>query len=212
MTEGFVYILTNEAMPGYVKIGLTQTNDVATRMKQLDTTAVPLPFECYFAAKVPDCAKLEQTLHFVFGEKRARQKREFFQIEPDLARAIIELVAIDDVALSDQEQSINPAQREEINEVKARREVRTFTSMNVPVGAQLVFSKDPDVTCTVVGPRRVAFNGKEMSPSRAALTVVHSMGYDWVAVSGMEYWTYNGVRLCDLPETSTGVLTPDDEW
>ena len=79
MSEGFVYLLTNEAMPGYVKIGLTRGNDVAARMKQLDTTAVPLRFECHFAARVPDCAKLERTLHFVFGEKRARLSREFFK-------------------------------------------------------------------------------------------------------------------------------------
>ncbi len=56
MTEpaqpGIVYIFTNEAMPGYVKIGMTQADDVAARLKQLDTTAVPLPFECRYAARV----------------------------------------------------------------------------------------------------------------------------------------------------------------
>ena len=59
MSEGWVYLVTNEAMPGYVKIGLTQQDDVTTRLKQLDTTAVPLPFECHYAARVPDCAKVK---------------------------------------------------------------------------------------------------------------------------------------------------------
>lgn len=196
--EGWVYILTNEAMPGFVKIGLTQANDVASRMKQLDTTAVPLPFECFFAARVPDCAKLERTLHFVFGEKRPRRGREFFRIEPDLAKAIIELVAIEDVQLSDAEQSIDRQQRQEIEDVRKRREVRTFTSIGVPVGSELTFLKDPQVTCIVAGPRKVRYLDQDLSPSRAALMAVNAMGYDWSAVSGMDYWLYDGVRLSDI--------------
>ena len=65
-----VYVLTNEAMPGLVKIGLT-TDCVETRIGQLSThSGVPLPFECYFAAEVNDCAKLEKTLHQLFSESR----------------------------------------------------------------------------------------------------------------------------------------------
>src|ERR1700722_18050716 len=199
MAEGYVYILTNEAMPGYVKIGLTLANDVSVRIRQLDTTAVPLPFECYYAARVPDCSKLERTLHFVFGEKRIRRNREFFRIEPDLAKSIIQLVEIAQVPLTDTEQSIDPAQREEINEVRIRREVRTFPGMGIPIGSILNFSKNRDVTCAVSSSRKVMFRGEEMSPSRAALIAVREMGYDWTAVSGMDYWEYKGLRLSDLP-------------
>ena len=88
MSEGIVYILTNAAMPGFIKIGLTQQDDVSLRVKGLDNTSLPLPFECYFSARVPDCRKLERTLHFVFGEKRDRLNREFFTASPDLAKAI----------------------------------------------------------------------------------------------------------------------------
>jgi hypothetical protein len=127
VSDGIVYILTNEAMPGYVKIGLTRKNDVGERVRQLDNTSIPVPFECYYAASVPDCARLERTLHFVFGEKRARRSREFFTIDPDLAKAIIELVAEKPFNVSDVEQSIDQAERREINEMRRRREIRTFT-------------------------------------------------------------------------------------
>jgi hypothetical protein len=42
-----VYILTNEAMPGLVKIGRTSV-DLAGRIKALYQTGVPLPFELFF--------------------------------------------------------------------------------------------------------------------------------------------------------------------
>ena len=205
MSDGIVYILTNEAMPGYVKIGLTRKNDVGERVRQLDNTSIPVPFECYFAASVPDCARLERTLHFVFGEKRARRSREFFTIDPDLAKAIIELVAENQFNVSDNEQAIDQAERREINEMKRRREVRTFTSLNIPIGATLTFSKDAEITCTVAQARKVVFRGEEMSPSAAALKVIHEMGYDWPAVSGMDYWEYEGVKLCRI-----GIADEDD--
>ena len=209
MSSGIVYILTNAAMPGYVKIGLTQQNDVADRIRQLDNTSIPVPFESYFAASVPDCRKLERTLHFVFGERRARRNREFFTIDPDLAKAIIELVAIDELAFSDAEQSIDKAERKEIDALRKRREVRTFPSMNIPVGSTLTFIKDDTITCTVSGARKVRFRGQEMSPSAAALIVIHEMGYNWPAISGTGYWAYEGIKIADYGEKEEPDL--DDE-
>ncbi|MCD1644526.1 GIY-YIG nuclease family protein [Aurantimonas coralicida] len=211
MSAGVVYILTNEAMPGYVKIGLTRQNDVGERVRQLDNTSIPVPFECYFAAYVPNCAKLERTLHFVFGNKRARRSREFFTIDPDLAKAIIELVADSKVDISDVEQSIDKTERREIEQLRRRREVRTFTSLNVPIGATLTFAKDAEITCTVSQPRKVLFRGEEMSPSAAALLVVHDLGYDWSAVSGMDYWEYEGVKLSRLGAVPEADLEHDAE-
>ena len=49
MNEGIVYVLTNHAMPGMVKIGKTG-REVETRLRDLYTTGVPLPFECAYAA------------------------------------------------------------------------------------------------------------------------------------------------------------------
>lgn len=211
VSAGIVYILTNEAMPGYVKIGLTRQNDVGERVRQLDNTSIPVPFECYFAAYVPDCAKLERTLHFVFGERRARRNREFFTIDPDLAKAIIELVADSKVDVTDVEQSIDTAERQEIEQMRRRREVRTFSSLGIPIGATLTFAKDADVTCTVARDRKVMFRGEELSPSAAALRVVRELGYDWSAVSGMDYWEFEGVKLSQLGAAPAAELEDEAE-
>lgn len=206
MSEGFVYVLKNEAMPGYVKIGLTQQNDVQQRLKQLDNTSTPLPFECVYAARVPDCRKLERTLHFVFGEKRVRLNREFFQTEPDLVRAIIELVAIKDEAVCDDAQEITAEQRGAIEEVKrARAEALTLDRLGLKLGDTLTFTKDPSVVCTVAGPRKVLFRGQEITLSAAALIAVREMGYDWSTVRGADYWAFEGVKLSAMtPVVATG--------
>ena len=47
-----VYVLTNPAMPGMVKIGMTDRPDVQRRMSELYSTGVPLPFECVIAARL----------------------------------------------------------------------------------------------------------------------------------------------------------------
>lgn len=198
MPEGYVYILTNAAMPGYIKIGLTQQDDVATRVRQLDNTSLPLPFECYFAARVPDCSKLERTLHFVFGEKRARGNREFFTAQPDLAKAIIELVAIEDVSPTDAEQDISPEQRSAINEKKTRAERRNFSRLGLTPGTILAFTKDPTITCEVATDSKVKFEGMEMSISAAAMNVIRRMGYNWPSVPGFDYWEYGGVKLSNM--------------
>ena len=57
--EGRVYFLTNPAMPNMVKIGKT-TRDVELRLGELNSTGVPLPFECEYVAKVKDVDKTEK--------------------------------------------------------------------------------------------------------------------------------------------------------
>jgi hypothetical protein len=135
----------------------------------------------------------------VFGERRARLSREFFTTDPDLAKAIIELVAIKEEALTDSEQDISPDQRTEIEATKqVRQERMTLERLGLHPGATLTFAKDPQITCQVAGPKTVMFRGQEQSLSQAALTVIREMGYAWTAVSGPEYWTYNGVKLAAM--------------
>ena len=71
----YVYVLTNQAMPGHIKTGMT-TQPVEARMKDLDSSGVPLQFECYYAARVENMAKVEKALHEAFGDHRVRKSRE----------------------------------------------------------------------------------------------------------------------------------------
>ena len=78
-----VYVLTNPAMPGLIKIGKTMQQEIENRMKQLYGTGVPVPFDCAFACQVKDVTEVEKALHFAFGNTRINPNREFFKIEPE---------------------------------------------------------------------------------------------------------------------------------
>ena len=49
---GIVYVLSNRAMPGLVKIGMTTRPELDTRLKELYTTGVPVPFDVEYACEV----------------------------------------------------------------------------------------------------------------------------------------------------------------
>ena len=68
---GIVYCLTNPEMPDLVKIGMTA--DLEGRLRTLDNTSVPVPFECVMAVEVDDPGTAERLLHEVFDERRVRR-------------------------------------------------------------------------------------------------------------------------------------------
>lgn len=89
---GYVYILTNPSFrKDWVKIGKS-ARPVNTRCKELDNTAVPLPFEVYATLKTEEFGNAEKLIHKMidrFTKKRIRKNREFFNIEPDAALDIL---------------------------------------------------------------------------------------------------------------------------
>lgn len=89
-TPGFVYILTNPSMPGLIKIGKTRLNPI-DRAAQLHTTGVPAGFQVEYACRTPDPEAVEQAMHVAFGPTRLSHKREFFQITPEQAIAVLSL-------------------------------------------------------------------------------------------------------------------------
>lgn len=68
--KGYVYIISNKAMPGIFKIGFT-LKDPALRAKELDSTGVPYPFIVEYEILVDEPHALEQRVH-----KSLRAQRE----------------------------------------------------------------------------------------------------------------------------------------
>jgi len=87
---GFIYVLTNSAMPGLVKIGMTQ-NDPEERARQLSQgTGTPASFAVYAVFPVVDAIKAERQVHGAFDDMRTNKKREFFNITPEDAVKLME--------------------------------------------------------------------------------------------------------------------------
>ena len=197
----YVYILINEAMPGLVKIGRTTTS-VKQRMSELNQPAgIPLPFTCYYAARVEDCIKVEKKLHEAFGDHRVRDRREFFRLSPHRAQAALELAALEDV--TPREEIIDDYPEDAamglIRETK-RRVLPTFSQYQIPIGSLLQLTKNSEITAVVDGERTVLFNGESVALSAAALSALKSMGYDWKSAHGAAYWEFEGETIWDRGE------------
>ena len=140
--EGSVYVLTNPAMPNMVKIGKT-TRNVELRLADLYSTGVPLPFECEYAAKVKDVDKTEKAFHTAFSPNRVNPKREFFNIDPEQAIAVSELMAIEDVTPTVQKEAESVDVEANISSEKFKQKHRpnmNFIEMGMEIGEILTLS------------------------------------------------------------------------
>ena len=103
---GYVYILTNPSFrEDWVKIGKS-SRPVDVRSKELDNTAVPLPFEIFATMKTVKYNEAEKLVHRYierFTNLRIRNNREFFNVKPEEALEIFKDVAlvIDDAVIDE---------------------------------------------------------------------------------------------------------------
>jgi hypothetical protein len=195
---GIVYILTNIAMPGIVKIGMTEESDANARIGQLYTTGVPFPFELAFACKVDNPIAVERALHVAFAPHRKNSKREFFWIDPEQAIAILRLLNKPDVTQEVQSQSsgVDEASLQAVATAKQRRPNLNFREMGIPVGSSLESTEQAEITVLVAGDRKVKLGGDELSLSAATQQVLQ-LDY---AVRPASYWRFQGRLLSEIYE------------
>ena len=199
MSYGIVYLLTNPCMPGLVKIGMTKQVDLNKRMKELYTTGVPVPFECPFACKVnkTDCAKIEKALHTAFEPQRINKNREFFKINVEQARAILELFHHTDVTEEVTEEIQNDlTEDDKAASFKAHthRPPLNFFDMGMQKGDILQWRENPNITISVYSGRSVLYNGKEIAISALTRDLRNAKYY----VAPGSYWLFNGKLLSDI--------------
>jgi hypothetical protein len=209
MMAGMVYVLTNAAMPGMVKIGMTDANE-RVRMDQLYTTGVPVPFDCAVAKRVENAVGLERALHVAFGPNRVNPRREFFNVSVEQVRAIIDIFP--GVLLTDAEAVTEAALPEESASAerlkKSRKPNLNWREMGIPNGAILHFL-EADETATVLDERKVLFRGEEMyltGATKVALGLDYAVRptYYWMCMKGVLWAKFttkltsilNSIKLC----------------
>ena len=104
--KGYVYILTNPSFrEDWVKIGKSK-RPVDMRSKELDNTAVPLPFEIYATlatVKYNEVERFVQKMINRLTDLRIRQNTEFFNVPPQIALDLFYDIAhtIDDAVVTE---------------------------------------------------------------------------------------------------------------
>ncbi len=195
-----VYILTNPALSGLVKIGKT-TKNLEERIKELSNTSVPEKFKCYYCHEVKDCNAVEKKLHYIFdiflpGEEevqyqvRVNSKKEFFQVDPAKVKAVLELFPGKEYKIG---KSIvgSSGQRKE-----SMRKPFTFSMVSIRMGSKLTFLKDETKTAKVISDREIKFGraSGRLSPITLAL-LKKRFGYKGTSVRGPDYWVFQGETL-----------------
>ena len=198
MGEGYVYILINPVMPGIIKIGFTK--DIKRRLRDLDTTGVPQPYEPYFSVKTKKYQLLEKVIHRELDkltDSRLRNNREFFKMDPDVARDLLlnNSQLVDDAEIDDYG---NVSAADALNEdgtVRPQSSRTTFAMLNIPVGTELepVTEEYPRIeTVDDTNQVRVIESGEVRTISRVAVDVSGK------PKNGFDCYKYNGRKMTDI--------------
>ena len=225
---GIVYVAINDGMYdkdedgnfyNIVKIGLTKKDEsVEERMKSLNTSSAPYPFRCVYAIDVGDNVRdVEKQVHEILDECRIRKdkyQREFFRIEPDEAvqrLKLLESMGGVDVTPSELDTVVDEDDKRIVRERMKKRENFTFSEVGIPTGSVLQFRSDESITCEVVDDRKIKFDGKVTSLSRAATLVRRRKGGKHKkpsAVAGTLYWLYDGRSLDEIRRGKNTPISP----
>lgn len=207
--KGYVYILTNPSFrDDWVKIGKS-SREPDVRSKELDNTAVPLPFEVYGWLRTEKYNEAETLVHRMIDrltDLRIRPNREFFNVPPELAFDILGDIAkaFDDSELwcknqkPAKEQTESSVSSDNTSAVEHHKSSRfTFSAVDIPIGAELTFIPTGDVV-RVASDNTVEYQGQiwKLSPfvrEHMPLDRRNASG----AYQGALFFSYEGENLVD---------------
>ena len=192
----YVYVLTNARMPGLVKIG--NTNSPKERFRALFHTGCPQPFDVEVLVEVEGgqdrAVKLEKALHELLAGVRVHAKREFFEMDPERLRPLLELHGaprpwpLDGEGMMEEDADDQTARKQ----AKKKRPPLNFKAFGIEAGEVLVPHRVTGAAAArraeVVGEKKVKLDGSdsEMSLTRATQEV---HGFP-TARGPCPYWTH----------------------
>jgi hypothetical protein len=206
---GKVYILTNDSMPGIIKIGVTEQETIEERIKSLDNTSVPTPFRFYFAIETNKYKEIEKLVHNAFSDYRIRTNREFFEMDPERAVSALKISGAPEIKLNNEMIDEDGAIVKEPIQKKYTKRF-SFGFVNIPIGTELIYTRDENIKCKVISDNEVEYNNKKYSLSRLADELLTQSGYNWKSVQGPLYFKYNEKTLFELKKEMEGDLIDDD--
>ena len=217
--KGYVYILTNPSFKeDWVKIGKS-SRPVDIRSKELDNTAVPLPFEIYATLYTSKYGQVEKQIHKQIDrltDLRIRQNREFFNISPamalDIMRDIADLLDDAELAIYIDGKPVVSSSKAEDKELKTKESAKNkqsrppfkFHMAGINIGDTIVFDA-LNLPVRVATDDKIEYEGRLYSLSAFTGTFLpldkqNNSG----AYQGPKYFSFNGKILTDLRNEMEG--------
>ena len=203
--QGYVYILTNPSFKeDWVKIGKS-SRPVDVRSKELDNTAVPLPFEIFATMKTCKYNEVEKLVHKTIDrltDLRIRQNREFFNVAPQVAFDIFKDIAgtIDDaeVVLYEYNQPVEAKDIEKIEKREIKRGRFKFSMVNITIGSTLTFIPT-GIEVKVASDDQIEYEGRiyKLSPFVGTFMPEDKRNTSG-AYQGSKYFSFKGKVLEDM--------------
>ena len=208
---GYVYILTNPSFrEDWVKIG--KTKDIEKRLKSLNTTALPLPFNVYATMLTSKYEEVEKIVHKQIDrltDLRINQSREFFNVHPaqaldiliDQAHLLEDAVVMKYKNNEPKELVYPPCPEKEPNDEEVKlpqRKPFDFSMVGLNVGDKVIFDA-LNLEVKVAGKNKVEHEGRLWSLSAFCGTFLpEKMQNKSGAYQGPKYFSYGGKTLWEL--------------
>lgn len=195
--QNIIYIMTNPSFPDWIKIG--RCSDLAKRIKSLSqNSAVPLPFECFYACRVLNGPDIESKIHTIFSDQRVSHRREFFKTDPEKVVKVLELVAIEKIDVNDQNFAHDLMFELALQELQSQNYFN-FIEAGVPLGAEIYLTRDESVRAKVLDQHKVTYEGKAWDFTELTKHIVKSkLNSPHQKISTPRYWSYEGEMLVSL--------------
>ena len=230
MSKGLVYILTNPCLDGWVKIGMTERNDIERRLRELNSpTNIPLSYRCYATYEVENPLDVEQRIHSLIdrvdNSLHAREQlnngkireREFFKISPETAYGILKDVAVlrgDMNKLKLYTPTAAQSHEQEIAECRTKRSSNnSFELLGINIGETVTFVYDDSIVAEVINNKnRLKFEEEEYSVTALAQKILFER-FGWaenIKVNGWRFFVKNGMTLSDLRDVIESNCVDED--
>ena len=168
-------------------------------MEQLyHNSGVPARFTCYYAREVENASDVERRLHAGLDSMRLNPDREFFVIDPEQAKQLVEIAPGRDVTPEDELEGATGVEKR-----LARKSMFRLKNYGIKPGEKLTFAKDISIVA------EVNRDGKTIVLREGAPDNMHGQTYSLsggaselvgYSVAGTDHWVYKGKTLNQIRE------------
>lgn len=193
-TTGFLYVLTNQAFPDYVKVGFAEDAEAAV-MQMNSTNPAPFPYKvfCTYAVEAVRADVLFRNLLSCISPSTT----DFFNIPPEEVYALLTMMAKlhgceDRLCLYSEKNEFNDDSGSNAgSSPRKKKPPFRFSMVDMHEGDVIQFIHDQNITAIVASDKKILYQGEVTSLSWLAQVLLKKD----TPVQGTLYFTFEGETL-----------------